>query len=136
ASVVQEGPWAIEFDSVSFRYPETAHKTEAEKLLAETLGTHDLDAVPTGEVTLPTQRDAVLEKVSFTIPSGSKTAIVGPSGAGKSSLLSLLERFYDPQDGTIRVFGQDITEMSRESLRSLFGYVEQDAPVLAGTIRE
>lgn len=136
ASVVQEGPWAIEFDSVSFRYPETAHKTEAEKLLAETLGTHDLDAVPTGEVTLPTQRDAVLEKVSFTIPSGSKTAIVGPSGAGKSSLLSLLERFYDPQDGTIRVFGQDITEMSRESLRSLFGYVEQDAPVLAGTIRD
>jgi ATP-binding cassette subfamily B protein len=136
ASVVQEGPWAIEFDSVSFRYPETAHKTEAEKLLAETLGTHDLDAVPTGEVTLPTQRDAVLENVSFTIPRGSKTAIVGPSGAGKSSLLSLLERFYDPQEGTIRVFGQDITEMSRESLRSLFGYVEQDAPVLAGTIRD
>ncbi len=47
-----------------------------------------------------------------------------------------MERFYDPQDGTIRVFGQDITEMSRESLRSLFGYVEQDAPVLAGTIRD
>ncbi|MDP4972018.1 MAG: ATP-binding cassette domain-containing protein, partial [Pontimonas sp.] len=77
-----------------------------------------------------------LQDVSFRIPVGSKTAIVGPSGAGKSSLLSLLERFYDPQSGTIRVFGHDITALSRESLRSTFGYVEQDAPVLAGSIRD
>ena len=43
---------------------------------------------------------------------------------------------YDPQSGTIRVFGHDVTALSRDSLRSLFGYVEQDAPVLAGSIRE
>ena len=78
----------------------------------------------------------MLESVSFQIPVGSKTAIVGPSGAGKSSLLSRLERFYDPQSGTIRVFGHDVTALSRDSLRSLFGYVEQDAPVLAGSIRD
>jgi len=132
----QLGAWAIEFDSVSFSYPESAHKTEAEKLLAETLGTHDLESVPTGEISIPTPRTAVLDGVSFRIPVGSKTAIVGPSGAGKSSLLSLLERFYDPQAGTIRVFGHDVTALSRESLRALFGYVEQDAPVLAGTIRD
>ena len=127
---------AIEFDAVTFQYPESAHKTEAEKVLAETLGTHDLDTLTTGEVLAVTVKGPVLNKVSFSIPVGSKTAIVGPSGAGKSSLLSLLERFYDPQSGTIRVFGQDITQMSRESLRALFGYVEQDAPVLAGTIRD
>jgi ABC-type multidrug transport system fused ATPase/permease subunit len=131
-----QGGSAIEFESVSFRYPESAHKTEAEKVLAETLGTHDLESLTTGEVALPPQRASVLQDVSFRIPVGSKTAIVGPSGAGKSSLLSLLERFYDPQSGTIRVFGHDITALSRESLRSTFGYVEQDAPVLAGSIRD
>ena len=131
-----QGALAIEFESVSFRYPESAHKTEAEKVLAETLGTHDLESLATGAVALPPQRATVLQDVTFGIPVGSKTAIVGPSGAGKSSLLSLLERFYDSQSGTIRVFGHDITALSRESLRSLFGYVEQDAPVLAGSIRD
>ena len=131
-----QGPFAIEFDGVSFSYPASAHKTEAEKVLAETLGTHDLDTLATGEISLPAHRDTVLKTVSFQIPVGSKTAIVGPSGAGKSSLLSLLERFYDPQSGSIRVFGNDITDLSRQSLRSLFGYVEQDAPVLAGSIRD
>ncbi len=130
------GAVAIEFSEVSFRYPEAAHRTEAEKVLAETLGTHHLESLGTAEITLPPQRATVLDSVSFAIPVGSKTAIVGPSGAGKSSLLSLLERFYDPQSGVIRVFGVDVTALSRDSLRSLFGYVEQDAPVLAGTIRD
>ena len=131
-----QGALAIEFADVSFRYPESAHRTEAEKVLAETLGTHHLESLTTGEITVPAERPTVLQRVSFTIPVGSKTAIVGPSGAGKSSLLSLLERFYDPQSGTIRVFGHDVTTLSRDTLRALFGYVEQDAPVLAGTIRD
>jgi len=131
-----ETPIAIEFADVSFRYPESAHKTEAEKLLVEELGTKGLETLSTAEIPLPASRDTVLTGISFTIPVGSKTAIVGPSGAGKSSLFSLIERFYDPQSGTIRVFGHDATTLSRESLRSLLGYVEQDAPVLAGTIRD
>ena len=127
---------AIEFSHVTFQYPETAHKTEAEKVLAETLGTHDLESIATGAIPIPRGQSTVLRDVSFTIPVGSKTAIVGPSGAGKSSLLSLLERFYDPQAGSISVFGHDIASLSRDSLRSVFGYVEQDAPVLAGTIKD
>ena len=127
---------AIEFSHVTFQYPETAHKTEAEKVLAETLGTHDLESIATGAIPIPRGQASVLSDVSFTIPVGSKTAIVGPSGAGKSSLLSLLERFYDPQAGSISVFGHDIASLSRDSLRSVFGYVEQDAPVLAGTIKD
>ncbi|MDP4899302.1 MAG: ABC transporter transmembrane domain-containing protein, partial [Pontimonas sp.] len=69
-----QGALAIEFESVSFRYPESAHKTEAEKVLAETLGTHDLESLTTGEVALPPQRASVLQDVSFRIPVGSKTA--------------------------------------------------------------
>lgn len=78
----------------------------------------------------------VLDEVSFTAPHGGVTAIVGPSGAGKSTLLALVERFYDPRSGTIRADGVDVTELSRSQLRSKLAYVEQEAPVLAGTIRD
>ncbi len=78
----------------------------------------------------------VLDQVSFTVPAGSTTAVVGPSGAGKSTLLALAERFYDPDDGTVRLDGTDVRSVSRAELRSRIGLVEQDAPVLAGTLRE
>ncbi|QGU08116.1 Multidrug resistance ABC transporter ATP-binding/permease protein BmrA [Corynebacterium occultum] len=77
----------------------------------------------------------ILKDVSFTVPAGTMTALVGPSGAGKSTTLSLLERFYDPNAGQIIIDGHPITEISRESLRGAIGYVEQDAPVLAGSVR-
>ena len=131
------GKIAVEFSGVSFSYPESAHKTEAEKLVAETLGEHEVEALATGEIAaLRPTRDRVLDNVSFTVPLGSKTAIVGPSGAGKSSILSLMERFYDPQAGSISVFGTPVGDLERGQLRGYFGYVEQDAPVLAGTIRD
>lgn len=131
------GKIAVEFSRVSFSYPESAHKTEAEKLVAETLGEHEVEALTTGEIAaLRPTRDRVLDTVSFTVPLGSKTAIVGPSGAGKSSILSLMERFYDPQSGSISVFGTPVVDLERGQLRGYFGYVEQDAPVLAGTIRD
>ncbi len=78
----------------------------------------------------------VLREVSFAVPRGSKTAIVGPSGAGKSTILSLVERFYEPDAGTIRLGGVDVRSLSRPQARGAIGYVEQDSPVLAGTIRE
>jgi ABC-type multidrug transport system fused ATPase/permease subunit len=78
----------------------------------------------------------VLSSVSFQIERGSRVALVGPSGAGKSTIFALIERFYDPTAGRILLDGQDVTEFSRASLREQIGYVEQDAPVLAGSIRE
>ena len=63
-------------------------------------------------------------------------AIVGPSGAGKRTVLQLVERFYDVDGGAIRVFGKDIRDYSREDLRRHLGYVEQDSPVLSGTLRQ
>ena len=77
----------------------------------------------------------VLHDVSFRVPRGSRVALVGPSGAGKSTTLALIERFYDPTAGVIRLGGIDVRGMDRDELRAQIGYVEQDAPVLAGTIR-
>lgn len=75
--------------------------------------------------------------VSFTVPAGGGvTAIVGPSGAGKSTLFALIERFYDVTSGTVLVDGRDVREWPLGQLRGLIGYVEQDAPALAGTLRD
>jgi ABC-type multidrug transport system fused ATPase/permease subunit len=100
---------AIEFKKVSFSYPAAeAHR----------------DGKP------------VLSSVSFKIKKGERVALVGPSGAGKSTILSLIERFYEPNSGEILLEGTAVTSLSRDALRSQIGYVEQDAPVLAGSIRE
>ncbi|HEV8565682.1 MAG TPA: ABC transporter ATP-binding protein [Actinoplanes sp.] len=80
--------------------------------------------------------EPVLRDVSFTVPLGSRIALVGPSGAGKSTVLALVERFYEVTAGTIRVDGADIRELPRDALRRRLGYVEQEAPVLAGTLRD
>ncbi|MFC5930820.1 ABC transporter ATP-binding protein [Cryobacterium melibiosiphilum] len=84
----------------------------------------------------PAESRAVLHGVSFSAPRGLRTALVGPSGAGKSTILALIERFYDASAGTVRLGGLDIRALDRTALRSQIGYVEQDAPVLAGTIRD
>jgi len=78
----------------------------------------------------------VLRGVSFRVPVGTRTALVGPSGAGKSSILALVERFYDATGGVVRVGGADVQALPRDVLRGRLGYVEQEAPVLAGTLRE
>ncbi|HET6533294.1 MAG TPA: ABC transporter ATP-binding protein, partial [Actinoplanes sp.] len=80
--------------------------------------------------------EPVLREVSFTVPRGSRVALVGPSGAGKSTVLALIERFYEATGGRIRVDGTDLRDLPRDALRQRLGYVEQEAPVLAGTLRE
>jgi ATP-binding cassette subfamily B protein/ATP-binding cassette subfamily C protein len=78
----------------------------------------------------------VLRDVSFSVPAGSRVALVGPSGAGKSTVLALIERFYEITSGVIRVGGVDVRDLPRDALRRMLGYVEQEAPVLAGTLRD
>ncbi|WP_091652782.1 ABC transporter ATP-binding protein [Micromonospora pallida] len=78
----------------------------------------------------------VLHEVSFTVPAGTRTALVGPSGAGKSTLLALVERFYEVSAGSLRLDGVDVRDLPRDALRARLGYVEQEAPVLAGTLRQ
>jgi ATP-binding cassette subfamily B protein len=78
----------------------------------------------------------ILHDVSFSVPTGKRVALVGPSGSGKSTIFSLIERFYDSTVGTITVGGHNIHALDRTELRGSIGYVEQDAPVLAGTVRD
>lgn len=82
-------------------------------------------------------RDAVpvLVDVSLEVPPGGRIALVGPSGAGKSTVFALIERFYDADAGTIAVCGHDVRSWPLRALRELIGHVEQDAPVMAGTLR-
>lgn len=73
--------------------------------------------------------------VSFETSGTGLTALVGPSGAGKTTVFSLVERFYDPTSGSVRLDGTEVRDWPLEVLRSQIGYVEQDAPVLDGTLR-
>ncbi|HEX3590467.1 MAG TPA: ABC transporter ATP-binding protein [Pseudonocardiaceae bacterium] len=74
--------------------------------------------------------------VSFSVPAQGMTAFVGPSGAGKTTVFSLIERFYEPESGRVLLDGTDVTRWSLAELRAAIGYVEQDAPVLSGTLRD
>ncbi|PIO27824.1 hypothetical protein AB205_0128500 [Aquarana catesbeiana] len=76
----------------------------------------------------------VLNGVSFEVPAGKKIAIVGGSGSGKSTLIRLLFRFYEPQKGNIYVAGQNIQDVSLESLRKAIGVVPQDAVLFHNTL--
>ncbi|MCB2082969.1 MAG: ABC transporter ATP-binding protein/permease [Sphingomonadaceae bacterium] len=76
----------------------------------------------------------ILHGLSFEVPAGSRTAIVGPSGAGKSTIARLLFRFYDPKGGRILIDGQDISQVTQESLRAQIGIVPQDSVLFNDTI--
>ena len=79
-------------------------------------------------------RRPILKGVSFTVPPGKTVAIVGPSGAGKSTLSRILFRFYDVTAGSVRIDGQDIRDITQESLRASIGIVPQDTVLFNDTI--
>ena len=129
---------ALSFHDVRFRYPDVvvaareAAETEARTVLVDA---HLERQATQADADTQADRD-VLRGVSFDVPRGSRVALVGPSGAGKSTVLALIERFYDPIGGSIRLAGHDIRTYPRAELRAQFGYVEQDAPTLAGTLAD
>lgn len=76
----------------------------------------------------------ILKGISFEVPAGKTVAVVGPSGAGKSTLSRLLYRFYDVQQGTITIDGQDVRDVTQKSLRGVIGMVPQDTVLFNDTI--
>src|SRR5580704_158871 len=122
-ALVPEAP-EIEFDDVSFRYPSASEVS---------LASLEWIALPA-----PERRDAgagVLRQVSFRAPSGQLTALVGPSGAGKTTITALAARLYDPNEGTVRIGGYDVRDVTQESLHDVVGVVTQDAHLFHDTIR-
>ena len=82
------------------------------------------------------EEEPVLKNISFTAKPGEMVAVVGPTGVGKTTIVSLIERFYDPQRGSIKIDGVDIKELTLESLRSHISMVLQDVFLFNGTIAE
>jgi ATP-binding cassette subfamily B protein len=114
----------IQFDDVSFRYPSASEVS---------LASLESIALPAPE--RPASAAGVLHDVSFRAPSGQLTALVGPSGAGKTTITALAARLYDPNEGTVRIGGHDIRDVTLESLHDVVGVVTQDAHLFHDTIR-
>ncbi|MGB9964027.1 ABC transporter ATP-binding protein [Halobacterium hubeiense] len=88
------------------------------------------------DVTFGYDDEPIVEDIDFEVEGGNTLALVGPTGAGKSTVLKLLLRMYDVDDGEIRVDGQDISEVTLPSLRRHVGYVSQDTFLFYGTVME
>jgi ATP-binding cassette, subfamily B, bacterial len=113
----------IEFADVSFRYPAASEIS---------LASLESIALPARE---STEKVWVLRDVSFVAPAGKLTALVGPSGAGKTTITHLVPRLYDPGSGAVRIGGQDIRQVTLQSLMSTVGVVPQEAHLFHDTIR-
>jgi ATP-binding cassette subfamily B protein len=113
------GPGRIEFDHVWFYY-RTVPERNADGELNPNAG----------------EPDWVLKDVSFAVDPGETAAIVGHTGAGKTTMISLLLRFYDVQQGAIRIDGVDVREMDLPELRRRFGVVLQDPFLFTGTVAQ
>jgi ATP-binding cassette subfamily B multidrug efflux pump len=136
-----EGPGRIEFDHVWFAYRDMPTESESSAPGKEHVGKglRPVQAEP-GSVALSSGSgndsapDWVLRDVTFAIEPGETVAVVGHTGAGKTTLISLLLRFYDVQQGAVRIDGVDVREMDLAELRSRFGVVLQDPFLFTGTI--
>ena len=107
--------------------------SEGAKDLDEPITTVSFDSVT---FAYPSTSVNVLNDVSFTVESGGFLGIMGHTGAGKSTILKLVEKFYQPQSGQVRINGQDISEFTIHSVRSRIGFVSQDPFLFFGTIRD
>ncbi|MGW6196488.1 ABC transporter ATP-binding protein [Kribbella sp. NPDC055110] len=112
---------SVEFDHVAFAYP-----------TAEQVSLASLESVAVLDKRASAQ---VLEDVSFVVPSGQMIALVGPSGAGKTTITNLVARLYDVTGGAVRVGGQDVRDVTLQSLHDTIGYVTQDAHMFHDSIR-
>ena len=115
---------AIDFRNVSFHYPAASEVS---------LASLESIALPTPEHAGAAQ--PVLRGVTFTAPPGQLTALVGPSGAGKTTITHLVSRLYDPDQGAVLIGGQDLRDVTLDSLHDTVGVVTQDAHMFHDTIR-
>ncbi|MFD0896131.1 ABC transporter ATP-binding protein [Loigolactobacillus binensis] len=109
--------------------PEPADQATAVDVVGQTMTVNDLSFGYTAD-------QPILHNVNFTAKPNTVVAFAGPSGGGKSTIFALLERFYQPDTGTIKIGTQNIQDIDLANWRRQIGYVSQDSGVFAGTIRE
>ncbi|MEO1279163.1 MAG: ABC transporter ATP-binding protein, partial [Planctomycetota bacterium] len=112
--------------------PEPGHEAGLARLQRHTRSI-ELEGV---HVRYPGARQPAVNGVSLTIEFGERVAIVGPNGSGKTTLLGLLYRLYDPEQGVVRVDGQDLSSVSVRSLRKQLGVVSQETVLFEGSVRD
>jgi ATP-binding cassette, subfamily B, bacterial len=115
---------AVDFRHVAFHYPAASEVS---------LASLESIALPAPE--RPGSAQPVLRAVTFQAPPGQLTALVGPSGAGKTTITHLVSRLYDPDQGAVLIGGQDLRDVTLESLHDVVGVVTQDAHMFHDTIR-
>jgi len=115
------GPLSVSFDHVDFTYPKASEVSLA-----------SLEAI--ARTDSAGAEEPVLRDVSFEVEPGTLTALVGPSGAGKTTITALLSRLYDPAAGSVRIGGENVRDVSFESLREALGVVTQDSHMFHDTI--
>ena len=123
----------VQFDNVSFSYEDEPQAAQKGSPVARGNGQgspslNNLDIRPPEE--------PVLQNISLHAKPGATIALVGPTGAGKTTIISLLSRFYDVDEGSIRIDGHDIRDVQQASLRKQLGIVLQDTFLFSGTVRE
>ena len=122
AREISQGPLSIRFSDVRFSYPR-----------AEEISLASLEAVAKPETI---QSGEILKGITFDVTAGTMTALVGSSGAGKTTISALLPRLYDVTSGSISINGDDIRDLTIESLRNSIGIVTQDAHMFHDSIAE
>ncbi|WDH98472.1 ABC transporter ATP-binding protein [Paenibacillus urinalis] len=123
---------AARINEVLTMKPELADP-EVSKPAGQLHGTLEFDNV---SFKYPGAEEYALKDISFTAQPGEITAIIGGTGSGKSTLLALIPRFYDVTEGSVRVNGIDVKDISQQELRSKIGYVPQKAVLFTGTIAD
>lgn len=136
------------FCTVFMMYPRASVSAKRIQAVLDTAPsvTSPLDPQPLGDIeeitfdhvtfVYPDGEEAVLKDVSFTVRKGETIAFIGSTGSGKSTLVSLVPRFYDVSDGTVRINQKDVREYDLQQLRSKIGYVAQKAVLFRGSIAD
>lgn len=135
APPLPDGPGQIDFENVTFRYRTVSEEAlpSGEAALASLRADGEVGPAKTGP---SSEARPVLDQVTISIPAGSTVALTGPSGSGKTTLAALIARLYDPDQGSVKIDGADLSEVDLGSLRRSVAHAGGDSFLFSATVAE